>query len=116
MPARIKLDIVVDRKTGKIETIVLEGPDATPLLGHKVGEVIDGSTINRPGEKLQITGGSDTSGFPILKGIHGQAKRRVLLPRGKGMKRCKKGEFLKATVRGEQISEETTQVNLVKVE
>ena len=115
MPARIKLDVVVDKKAGKIETLVLEGPDATPLLGHKMGDEIDGAVIKRPGQKFQITGGSDTSGFPMLKGIHGQAKRRVLVRRGKGARRARKGDLIRATLRGEQISEETAQVNLVKI-
>jgi len=116
LPARMKVDIVVDKKTGKMENLVLEGSDATPLLGRKIGDIIEGSAIKRPGERLQITGGSDTSGLPMLSGIHGPAKRHILLKRGTGTRRAKKGELIRATIRGEQISEETSQVNLVKIE
>lgn len=115
MPQKIKVDIA-DRKTGKSETLALEGNDASRLLGKKVGEVIDGSLIGKSGQKFRISGGSDTSGFPMLTGIHGAGLKRVRLTRGKGARRARKGELLRVTLRGETISDEIAQVNLVRIE
>jgi len=115
MPARIRVEIE-DKIEKKHEAVVLEGEKVRPLLGFKIGDTIDGSIIGKPGQKFKITGGSDTSGFPMLAGVHGAAQRSVLLKRGKGARKAKKGERIRVTVRGEVISEETAQVNVVRIE
>jgi small subunit ribosomal protein S6e len=112
---RIKVDIV-DRKSGKSETLTLEGNDAAKLVGMRIGEVIDGSLIGKKGQKFKIVGGSDSSGFPMFFGVHGAAQKRTLLRRGRGARRARKGELLRVTVRGETISEETAQLNLVSTD
>ncbi|MEM0003639.1 MAG: S6e family ribosomal protein [Thermoproteota archaeon] len=114
MPVRIRIEIE-DHVEKKHESLILEGEDAKPLMGYKIGDVIDGAIIKKQG-KFKITGGSDTSGFPMLVGIHGTAQRSVLLERGKAARKAKKGEKVKVTVRGEVVSEETAQVNLVRIE
>jgi len=112
---RLKLNIT-DRKSKKAEQLLLEGTQATPLIGLKIGDVIEGSLIGKPGEKFQITGGSDISGFPMIRGLRGSVKRHMLLDHGKGQRKYPKGYRIKKMVRGEVISEDTAQVNLVKVD
>jgi small subunit ribosomal protein S6e len=114
LPARIRVEIE-DHVEKKHESLVLEGEDARPLMGYKIGDIIDGAIIKKQG-KFKITGGSDTSGFPMLAGVHGAAQRSVLLERGRAARKAKKGERVRVTVRGEVISEETAQVNLVRIE
>lgn len=115
MSPRIKIDIV-DRKTGKTEALTVEGGQASRLVGMKIGDALDGSLIGKAGHKFKITGGSDTSGFPMLSGVHGAAHKRLMLTKGKAARTARKGERLRVTVRGETISEDTAQVNLVRIE
>ena len=115
MSPRIKIDIA-DKKAGKAETLTLEGNDAARFVGMKIGDVMDGSLIGKKGQKFKITGGSDTSGFPMFTGVHGAAQKRVILTKGRGARRAKKGELLRVTMRGETISDETAQLNVVSTE
>jgi len=112
---RIKIDIV-EKKGEKAETLTLEGNEAARLLGLKIGDAIEGSLVGKKEGKYRISGGSDTSGFPMFKGIHGAAQKRTLLNKGRGARQAKKGELLRVTVRGETISEDTAQINIVRTE
>ena len=60
----VKFKVVVsDPEMGKSRSIEVEGARAVPLIGRKIGDVIDGAVIGMSGYKLQITGGSDRDGF-----------------------------------------------------
>jgi ribosomal protein S6E (S10) len=115
LPARIRVEIE-DKIEHKHDSIVLEGEEVRPLMRYKIGDTIDGSILKKQGQKFKITGGSDTSGFPMLVGVHGAVQRNILLERGRAARKAKKGEKVKVTVRGEAISEETAQINLVRIE
>ncbi|MEM2875482.1 MAG: 30S ribosomal protein S6e [Candidatus Bathyarchaeia archaeon] len=108
--------IVSDPKTGTSKVIELEGERAAPLIGRKIGEVLDGSVLGMSGAKLQITGGSDISGFPMRPDIHGGAKVRVIVTGGVGFKPKKRGERLRKTLRGNLITEDIVQVNMKIIE
>jgi len=84
----------------------LEGEKARPLLGLKIGDTIDGTAMGLSGQ-LMLMGGSDRSGFPMVRGVHGAVKAGLLV--GKGHRRRR------ATVRGEIVSEDIYQLNLVRV-
>ena len=103
-----------DPKTGKSAQLVLEGDKAVVLLNSKINDVIEGDTIGLPGYKLKITGGSDDSGFPLMKGIGGAIKTSVL--RKVATSGRKNGMHERLTVRGSTISSDTVQVNTVIVE
>jgi len=60
---------------------------------------------------LQLTGGSDTSGFPMRRDVVGQRKARVLLSGGTGFNPQNKGERKRKLVRGNAFSSEIAQVN-----
>ena len=90
--------------------------DKEPLLYHKrIGDEIDGSIIGLPGYVLKITGGSDTSGFPMRYDIEGYRKLKVYMSKGPGYRPKKKGIRKRKTVRGNEIGETVQQVNTIIV-
>lgn len=109
----VKFKVVVsDPKTGTAQTVEVEGPQAQALIGRRIGEVLDGSILGLSGKKLQITGGSDSSGFPMRPDVHGGVKAHVLLSGGVGFHPRRKGERRRKTVRGNVITEDIVQVNV----
>ncbi|KKK43514.1 hypothetical protein LCGC14_1032120 [marine sediment metagenome] len=81
--------------------------------GMKIGEVIKGGLIGFPNYEFEITGGSDSSGFPMRKDVHGPVKKRILLSkRGIGYKPKRAGERRKRTVRGNEVTFDMTLINL----
>ncbi|PDM27021.1 30S ribosomal protein S6e [Candidatus Bathyarchaeota archaeon] len=113
--ARFKV-VVSDPKTGTSKAVEVEGERANLLLGRKIGDTIDGSILGMSGVKLQITGGSDISGFPMRPDIHGGVKARVIVSGGVGFKPKRKGERRRRTLRGNVITEDIVQVNMKIVE
>ncbi len=96
----------------KGETIKLELENEA-LIGKKIGEVIKGNDLSPEleGYEVEITGTSDISGIPGFKGIEGPGYTKKLLTFGPGMKNREKGLRLKKTLRGEEISAKTIQIN-----
>lgn len=113
--ARFKL-VVSDPETGRSKTFEVEGARVVPLIGKRIGDTLDGSIINLPKAKLQITGGTDKDGFPMRWDVHGGVKTRVVLSGGPGFRLRRKGERRRKTVRGNTITEDIAQINLKLVE
>lgn len=102
--------VVNDVKTGKSYQKALNDDS---IIGKKVGETVSGSFLGLPGYELQITGGSDTAGFPMRPEIEGSLRKRILMKKGDiGSRINKKGLILRKTIRGNLISNFTAQVNL----
>ena len=81
--------------------------------GMKIGETIKGGLIGFPNYEFKITGGSDASGFPMRKDVHGPVKKRILVSKkGIGYKPKRKGEKKRKTVRGNEITFDMTLINL----
>ena len=79
----------------------------------KIGDTIKGGLIGFPNYEFEITGGSDASGFPMRKDVHGPVKKRILVSkRGIGYKPKRKGEKRRKTVRGNEITFDMTLINL----
>jgi len=79
----------------------------------KIGDTIKGGLIGFPNYEFEITGGSDTSGFPMRKDVHGPVKKRILVSkRGIGYKPKRKGEKKRKMVRGNEITYDMTLINL----
>ncbi len=76
-----KLTIADKGKAWKVEST------SETLIGKKMGETIKGSDVGTDldGYELEITGGSDSSGFPHKKDVEGSELKRVLLTKGWGM-------------------------------
>jgi len=113
--AKFKL-IISDPGKGTSKTVELEETRAAPLIGRRVGEVLDGSIADMPGKKVQITGGSDKDGFPMRPSVHGGVRRRVILSGGVGFNPQNEGARRRKTVRGNVITDEIVQINLKIVE
>jgi len=106
--------VVSDPTTGRAKTYVVKGDAAYRLIGLKIGDIIDGSVISDElkGKKLQIRGGSDSSGFPMRPDIPGGVKKRVLLSGPPGFHPREKGERRRKMVRGNTITEDIVQINV----
>ncbi len=102
-----KINISDKGKTLKIET------ESEVPIGKAIGETIKGEdiSVDLDGYELEITGTSDLSGFPGKKGLEGAGYHRVLLKKGFAMKNTKKGLRLRKTLRGQEISSKTSQIN-----
>jgi len=90
--------------------ILLDESKARALVGLKIGDKIDASIAGLTGE-LVITGGSDSSGFPMRPDVHGGVKMKVLLSGPPGFRPKRKGERRKKMVRGNTITPDIVQVN-----
>jgi len=108
--------IVSDPETGTSQRVELEDARMAPLIGRRIGEVLDGTIANMPGHKLKLTGGTDKDGIPMRPDVHGSAKADIILSGGVGYKPKKKGERKRVIVRGNTVSTETTFLNLSIVE
>lgn len=114
-----KINIGNNGNTYKLEVNTEE------LIGKKIGEKIEGKEISKEleGYDLEITGTSDIAGFPGMKSLEGQGKKRLLLTKGFGMKtkprregkkekyRFPDGLRLKKSIRGNTISKDIIQIN-----
>ncbi|MCC6039573.1 MAG: 30S ribosomal protein S6e [Thermofilum sp.] len=108
--------VISDPKTGKAEQVEVKGEQALRLIGHKIGDVIDGALVGKPGVKLKITGGSGRAGEPMRPDIPGPRKGYFLLSGPPGYHPPEKGTRKRKFVRGNTISEDIVQINTVIVE
>lgn len=108
--------LVISDAKGKSITQELKDRAAQPLLGSKIGDVIDSSVVGISGGKMKFTGGSDKSGTPMRPDVHGGVKKYVLLSHGVGMKNIVDGNRIRKLVRGNMVTEEIYQLNCMLVE
>lgn len=109
--AKFKI-IVSDPEEGTSKALELEETRAIPLIGRRIGEIIDGSVVDLPGHKVQITGGSDKDGFPMRPSVHGGVRRRIILSGGIGFNPQDEGARRRKTIRGNVVTDEIVQINL----
>jgi len=108
--------IVSDPADGTSQSVELEETQAVPLIGRKLGEVIDGTAVKLSGYKLKITGGSDKDGFPMRPDIHGGVRLGAILTGGVGFHSSRKGERKRKTLRGNVITDAIVQLNMKIIE
>ncbi len=104
--------IVSDPQAGTSKVVELEEARASPFIGKKLGETIDGAAVDMPAHKIQLTGGSDSDGVPMRNDVHGGVRRAVVLSGGAGYNPTRKGGRKRKTVRGEVITDEIVQINV----
>ncbi|MBU0929833.1 MAG: 30S ribosomal protein S6e [Nanoarchaeota archaeon] len=86
--------------------------DNTNLINKKLGDKLEGSLIGLSGLELEITGGSDNSGFPMRADIPSASRKRILTStKSVGIKIKQKGCKIRKSVCGGIISNDTAQVN-----
>jgi small subunit ribosomal protein S6e len=113
--AKFKI-IVSDPQAGTSKVVELEEARASPFIGRKLGETLDGAVVDLPAHKVQLLGGSDKDGVPMRSNVHGGVRRAVVLSSGAGFKPSKKGQRKRKTVRGDIITDEIAQINMKIVE
>ena len=104
--------MISDPETGKAIQYELDDAKTNALVGKTVGDLVEGDVLGLPGYKLKITGGSDSSGFPIRPDVHGSGKKRVLIRGTPGFRPDRKGIAKRKTVRGRELSSDISQVNM----
>ena len=105
--------LIVSDKKGRSMAQELKDRTAQPLLGTKVGSIIDSSIVGVAGGKLKITGGSDRTGTPMRPDVHGGVKKYVLLSTGVGNRSEAR---VRKLVRGNMVTEEIYQLNSMLIE
>ena len=89
--------------------------DNEAFIRMKISDRINGELVSAEldGYELEITGTSDTAGFPGIKGQVGPQLRGLLLTKDDlAMNETRpQGLRLKKSVRGEEISDKTLQIN-----
>jgi len=101
-----------DVKTGRSFQKTVSGTESDIFRGKKIKDTVDGSSFGMKGYELQVTGGSDSSGFPMRFDIDGQGRKRPLLTRGPCVKIKRKGMKKRKTVVGNSLSASIIQINL----
>jgi small subunit ribosomal protein S6e len=108
--------IVSDPETGTSKVVELAEARASPLIGKKIGEIMDGAPVDLPAHKIQITGGSDKDGFPMRPSVHGGVRRSIVLSGGVGFNPTNEGMRRRKTIRGNVVTDEIVQINAKIVE
>jgi len=85
--------------------------NASGLKGKKIGNKVSGNIMGLQGYELEITGGSDSDGFPMRADVDGAVRKKILLTKGVGFKSKIKGKRKRKSVRGNTISADIAQVN-----
>ena len=108
--------VIVSDKHGKSISRELKDKEAQPLLGSRIGDLVDFSILVIANGKFQVTGGSDKSGTPMRKDVHGGVKKYILLSKGTGMRSDREGIRKRKLIRGNIVTEEIYQLNCLLVE
>ena len=104
--------LVLGLKDGKSVQKVLAEPEASVLIGMKIGDKVSGDKIGFAGYEFELAGGSDYCGFPMRKDLRGSGRKKVFITRGKGMNIKGKGLRKRITMCGNTINDKISQVNL----
>ena len=105
--------VINDAKAGKSYKVTVSGHHANSLIGKKIGDVVDGIFVSLPGYKLKISGGSDKDGFPMRNDLPGVRRKNILLSNGTGFHAPEEEMRRRKLIRGNTISTDTSQVNLI---
>lgn len=82
------------------------------FAGRKIGDTVELAVIGLDGYKAVITGGSDKDGFPMKPTLEGQARKKLLMKEGIGIRRKRKGGRRRKRVRGCVVAQDIHQLNL----
>ena len=107
----VEFKVVVSDSNGVSISQEIKDKSAQPLLGSKLGDVVDSSVFGFKDGKIKITGGSDKSGTPMRSDLHGGSKKYILMTTGVGLRNMELGGRKRKLVRGNLITEEIYQLN-----
>lgn len=86
------------------------------FAGRKIGDTVPLDVIGLNGYKAIITGGSDKDGFPMKPTLEGQARKKLLMERGIGIRKKRKGERRRKRARANTVAQDIHQLNLKIIE
>ncbi|MCJ7478992.1 MAG: 30S ribosomal protein S6e [Candidatus Nanohaloarchaeota archaeon QJJ-7] len=107
---------VIGTESGETHQFELEDRQVQALTGLEIGGEVDGSVLGLDGYTLEITGGSDTEGFPMKESVEGTQRKQLLVKEGTGARDLEHGERKRKSVRGNTVSRQIAQLNLGVVE
>ncbi|MAG21959.1 MAG: 30S ribosomal protein S6e [Candidatus Diapherotrites archaeon] len=102
--------VIADPKSGKSFT---KKTEEAVFVNKTIGDEIELGIIGLTGYKGKITGGSDKQGFPMIKSLQGGGRKKLLMKHGVGFKAKIKGQKKRKSARGNTVSAEIMQLNLV---
>ncbi|MFH1544495.1 MAG: eS6 family ribosomal protein [archaeon] len=105
--------VISNPKTGKAYSKKVE--EAGLFLNKKIGEEVKLDGIGMEGYTAKVKGGSDKQGFPMHSSISGIGRKKIFSGKGIGFKIKRKGGRKRKSVRGNTVSNETEQLNLVVI-
>ncbi len=108
----VEYKLVISEKEKSIARTVGD-PQAAGFLGKRIGETIGGELIGATGYAFRITGGTDKSGFPLRPDVPGARQTRLYVGDGFGFEAPRPGMRKRRTFRGNTVSEDTVQINLI---
>lgn len=98
--------VISDPKTGKAYSKKIDSPAA--FANKRIGENVELGHIGLEGYEAKISGGSDKQGFPMRKDLKGSARQKIFVLKDK-----KQGTKVRISRRGNTVSDETSQLNLI---
>lgn len=98
---------------GKSYSVSVTGHHANSLVGKRIGDEIDGLFVSLPGYKLKISGGADKDGFVMRRDLDGIQRKKILISTSTGFRPQKAGLRRRKTVRGNTISLDVMQINMI---
>ncbi len=104
--------VISEPTTRKAYQIEVDNTKTTSIMGKRISEDISGDLIGLNGYTLKITGGSDSSGFPMRPEIPGSARRALLLGGSPGFHPKINGQRKRKLVCGNAVSQSITQLNV----
>jgi small subunit ribosomal protein S6e len=119
------LKVVIGDKTGKCVQKEVSEENTSQFHNLKIGDRFKGELLDLPGYEFEITGGSDSAGFPMRSDVPGTTRKQILTVKGVGVTnkikyRSKKKKGLKPikgmrqrkTVAGNTVHDSTAQINV----
>jgi small subunit ribosomal protein S6e len=103
---------VADPESGETHRIEIDDQAANRFVGREIGDEVDGSAVGLDGYAVEITGGSDHTGRPMRPDVNGPALKEILVEGGIGYEPERDGERKRVTVRGKEVSDDITQLNV----
>ncbi|MDK2893117.1 30S ribosomal protein S6e [Methanohalophilus sp.] len=103
--------VVVSDPKSKTYQFDVTGAEANKFIGKAIGETVDGDLVGLPGYTLEITGGSDNSGFVMRRDLPGSKRQKVLVTGGVGYSPKTKGARRRKFMRGREIAPDIVQIN-----
>ena len=109
--------VIGDPDSGQAYQVEVDGQDANRFMGKSLGDEVDGGAVGLDGYTLEITGGSDETGRPMHRGVAGTSLSAVLMREtDTGYRQTRDGERRRITVRGREVADDVSQINVTVTE